>query len=517
MSEVMKMLLAVVFLIVFGFFSFAHANDSKPAGVVSYEVKNGDMLRLISLKHYGTELKAKYLARINGIKNPDMIIEGSVIKIPSITRKAVSRKIRSTDVYRSEIKIEEVAVSMVKENAEEIKLIQVEKEMIITDLTEKNADVSSEKADIASLIEWKADEQKYQLQAAPSEKTDSASVAIPIAEDKSKWAEEKKEPMSESALEFTALDVMPENAPQAKGAEEYMTRDVEHQILFNGMSSKNKVDDMTGGMLDYMAWINTPSLGENFSLGTGVFASTWEDKISNAKISGFMPGVQLGFKYNRHSDNHLMRMVYGKLMVGKEFQSVSQKISPTLVPTTDPMSKIISMESEEAMPAVDVIPTDDAMDSGSNNEAMEMMPIKTGNNFRLGTMLGAHYQLNPKSTLELMNENWFSLGGKASMEMDPAFSLIGSHVYASGDWSWKSGLGPQYEDWSKTWRLHVVPAEITYKEIVTLGVFSDVYLWKKGEMYSGFNSQDLASIGAVLRFNVGAGMYKGHEIKDKQN
>lgn len=520
MSKAMRMVfLLVIFLIGFGSFSFAHADDSNQVRVISYKVKKGDMLRLISLKHYGTELKAKFLARANGIKKPDLIIEGSVIKIPSISKKAVARPVKFHGIYRVKINSTEVAVAK-----EEKDVKAAEAVVIVADLPKNVGESSDKKTDASSLVEQKTDEQNQQLKTAPGEKTVGVSDIIPATEDKSKLAQAENEPMSKSALEFTQDDVMSENVPEAKEAQSCIAHDIsisegmEHQLSFNLMSSRNKSDKMTGGMLDYMAWMNTPSLSENFSLGSGVFASAWEDKTSNARVGVIMPGVQLGFKYNRHTDDHMMRMVFGKLMAGRQFRSVRQKSNPTLIPSSDPMLKMMSMENNESvpgdaeMPVDEVMPPDNAMGS---DEMSQPMPIKSKNNFRLGSMLGIHYQLNPKSTLELMNENWFSLGKKNDMEMDPAFSLIGSHVLTLGDWSWKLGLGPQYEDWSRTWRLHVVPAEITYREVVTLGVFSDLYPWNKGEMYSGFSTRDLTSIGAVLRFNIGTSMHKGHAIKSE--
>jgi hypothetical protein len=142
------------------------------------------------------------------------------------------------------------------------------------------------------------------------------------------------------------------------------------------------------------------------------------------------------------------------------------------------------------------------------------MPLKVANSLKLGSMLEYHYQLSPKSTLELMNENWYSLR-KADMAMDPKFSLVASHVYTDGDWSWRAGVGPQLEE-NGTWRLHIIPAEITYKNMATLGVFGNLYPFNKGEMYSDFSRSNLATIGVNLRFDIGANMHKGHEAKDHE-
>jgi hypothetical protein len=504
MNKVIGMLLwMIVFSIGSGSFSFACANESNQAKTISYKVKKGNMLRLISLKYYGTELKARFLAQANGIKNPDLIITGSTIKIPSINKKGNFRKLKLSrnDFKKNQSKRIEtarkvIAVKAVIENYDAALTKQVS---IVISQPVSIGDVGSKKIDAPSSAEA---EIKEQVPAALSEKENSVSTIVPITEDKSKLAEIAKEPMLKSVLEFTSNDVMPENAPNAREPGSHMhsasnSDALEHQLSINTLYSKNKSDRMVGGMLDYMAWIKTPKLGENYSLGAGVFTSAWEDKISNAHIRGVMPGAQIGLKYNRHTDDHLMRMVYGKLMIGREFQSVNKKVSSVPIVVADPMT------------------TDEAMNLNASVDSMnQAMPINSRNNFRLGSMLGLHYQLNSKSTLELMNENWLSLGEKASMEMDPAFSLIASHVYTSGDWSWRLGIGPQYEDWSKTWRLHVVPAEITYKEMVTLGVFSDLYLWKKREMYSEFNTQDLNSIGAALHFNIGTSMHKGHEVNN---
>lgn len=503
MNKVIGMLLVVVFLIGIDCFSFAHANESDQAAAVLYKVKKGDMLRLISLKYYGTEFKARFLAKANGIKNPDLIIAGSIIRIPTTDSKRNAGKLNYSRNNLKKIQFKEI------ETGKEVSVVEVEKTIVENNGSTQVDNINNGKIEIAYLTEVKAKQQVQEILTTLNDKENSALNIAPIVEDKSKLAEVKEGSVSKSTLEFMADDVMPENSPNAREAESHMhsssnAETLEHQLSLNTMYSKNKSDEMKGGMLDYMAWIKTPKLGENYSLGTGVFTSAWEDKISNARIRGVMPGVQFGLKYNSHTDDHLMRMVYGKLMVGKEFQSVHQKISPAPIVEMDPMV------TDEMMPA------DEAMNSQSSSDSMnQAMPIKAGNNFRLGSMLGIHYQLNPKSTLELMNENWFSLGGSTAMEMDPAFSLIASHVYTSGDWSWRLGIGPQYEDWSRTWRLHVVPAEITYKEVVTLGVFSDLYPWKKGEMYSGFSTQELSSIGAVLRFNVGTSMHKGHEIKSE--
>lgn len=502
MNKLIGMLfLLVVFSIGLGSFSFAHANESNQAVAVSYKVKKGDMLRLISLKYYGTELKARFLAKANGIKNPDLILAGSTIKIPIISKNGSAGKLNYS---RNNLKkIQSKGIEIAKETS----VAKSEKTVIENDGSAQVDGTNNGKIEVTSLTEVKTKQQVQEIPATLHEKENSVSNIDPVVEDKSKLAEVRKEPVSKSTLEFTVDDVMPENAPNAKEAESHMhsasnSDALEHQLSLNTLYSKNKSDQMVGGMLDYMAWVKAPKLGENYSLGAGLFASVWEDKISNARIRGIMPGVQFGLKYNRHTDDHLMRMVYGKLMVGKEFQSVHQKIDVAPIMAADPMTTDAEM------------PADDTMNSEPSSSMNQTMPIKSGNNFRIGSMLGVHYQLNPKSTLELMNENWFSLGGKTAMEMDPAFSLIASHVYTSGDWSWRLGIGPQYEDWSKTWRLHVVPAEITYKEMVTLGVFSDLYPWKKGEMYSGFSTQDLTSIGAVLRFNIGTSMHKGHEAKD---
>ncbi|EKE19332.1 MAG: hypothetical protein ACD_9C00049G0001 [uncultured bacterium] len=504
MNKLIGMLfLLVVFTIGLGSFSFAYANELNQENVVSYKVKKGDMLRLISLKYYGTELKARFLAKANGIKNPDLIFAESTIKIPIINKKGNAGKLNYSRNNLKKIQSKGI------ETVREISIAKSEKTVIKNESSAQVDDAIKEKTETHSLTELKTAQQVQEIPSTLNEKENSVSNIVPTVEDKLKLAEVKKEPVSKSTLEFTADDVMPKNAPETRDAESHVHSAsnfdaLEHQLSLNTFYSKNKSDRMVGGMLDYMAWVKTPKIGENYSLGAGAFTSVWEDKISNAHIRGVMPGVQFGLKYNRHTDDHLMRMVYGKLMVGKEFQSVKQKTILAPAMAADPMT------TDETML------TDDAMNSqpSSDSSMSQAMPIKSGSNFRIGSMLGVHYQLNPKSTLELMNENWFSLGGKTAMEMDPAFSLIASHVYTSGDWSWRLGIGPQYEDWSKTWRLHVVPAEITYKEMVTLGVFSELYPWKKGEMYSGFSTQDLNSIGAVLRFNIGTSMHKGHEAKD---
>jgi len=510
MNKVFGMLLwMIVFSVGCGAFSFAHANELNQTKAVSYKVKKGDMLRLISLKHYGTELKARFLAKANGIKNPDFILAGSTIKIPVVKQIGKAGKLSSLRNNFKKIQSKRIETAKERPTAKSEKTViekddtaQISQDQTLVVQSEQVEDTNNKETETLSSTEIKTQQQVQGNTSELNEKENIVPNQFPIVESKPELAEIKKEPLPGSALEFTADDVMPENAPNAREVESASNSGaVEHQLSLNTMYSKNKSDEMKGGMLDYMAWVRTPKLGENYSLGAGVFASAWEDKISNARIRGVMPGVQIGLKYNRHTDDHLMRMAYGKLMIGKEFQSVRQKTNSAPVTAADPMITDEMAPADEAM----------SLDVGSD-EMNEPMEVKAKNNFRIGSMLGAHWQLNSKSMLELMNENWFSLGGKTSMEMDPAFSLIASHVYTCGDWSWKLGIGPQYEDWSKTWRLHVVPAEITYKETVTLGVFSDLYPWKKGEMYSGFGTQALNSIGAVLRVNIGTSMHNGHEI-----
>ncbi len=498
-------------------YSFADSQNANSVKGMSYEIKKGDMLRKISLKYFGTEKKAIFLARINGIKNPDKIRAGAIIKLGNSTKrigfKILRRKFAPVSGIE-EMKIEErKKVPEIEYDVDRSKIVETKKQNVSAEIA-ANMEIVHADDERSNLFADAADEVEKQEIAIAQIGKDASALDMMVA----KLYQEVKKPIIEPSLEFTSDDVMSENVPELKEAAADIVRSasilsgIENQLSLNGMSSKNRVDEMTGGMLDYMAWSNIPNLGENFSLGVGVFASAWEDKISNARIRAITPGMQLGLKYIDHSEDHLVRMVYGKVMAGKSFRSVSQKSNPVLFSDGDPMLKTISMESEDAMS------TGDLMELNAESEDMnQMTPIKSENYYRLGSMLGAHYQLNQKSTLELMNENWFSLGDKTAMEMDPTFSLIGSHVYTSGNWSLKSGLGPQYEDWSKTWRLHVVPAEIIYKEFISLGFFSDMYPWKKGAMYGGLRSRDLNSIGAALSFNFGKSIHEGHEISSKKD
>lgn len=48
--------------------------------VRTYKIKKGDTLMKLSKKFYGTSSKYKYLAQLNGIKNPNKIYAGDVIR-----------------------------------------------------------------------------------------------------------------------------------------------------------------------------------------------------------------------------------------------------------------------------------------------------------------------------------------------------------------------------------------------------------------------------------------------------
>ena len=50
---------------------------------ISYKIKWGDTLWDISDTYYKNPWRYKYIARYNGIKNPDYIISGTVIIIPA--------------------------------------------------------------------------------------------------------------------------------------------------------------------------------------------------------------------------------------------------------------------------------------------------------------------------------------------------------------------------------------------------------------------------------------------------
>lgn len=311
---------------------------------------------------------------------------------------------------------------------------------------------------------------------------------------------------------------MPEDAPEAR-SESHEGHDApkggpEHQLSLKAEYSANKADKMKSVMLDYMAWAAAPSLNKDSSFGAGAFANIWEDRTANARIRAIMPGAQLAYKYNRHTENHLMRMFNATLMGGYEFQSVKSGFEPVMAGAgadamnADPMQGD-SMNGDPSGPEMNGDP------SGPESSLMaNAMRVKAKNSFKLGAMLEYHYQLTPKSTLELMNVSWYS-PRKADMSMEPSFSLIASHVYSFGDWHWRIGLGPQYEDWTNTWRLHLVPAEIAYKNLATVGVYGNIYPWEKGGMYKDFSRQDLTAIGVNLRFNIGADMHKGHRIKDR--
>ena len=56
--------------------------DSIPRGGVSYKIRWGDTLWDISEAFYRTPWLYPRIARFNNIRNPDLIIAGSTIKVP---------------------------------------------------------------------------------------------------------------------------------------------------------------------------------------------------------------------------------------------------------------------------------------------------------------------------------------------------------------------------------------------------------------------------------------------------
>lgn len=562
MNKLAGVVLLLALLFVCMAFAKADAAESGKSGHFNYMVVKGDNPWKLARKFFGHGTANPAIVDLNRIKDVYRIQIGTVLKIPFVAKivkangKAVSYQLRRQNkssgteirkprqsskaaVQHAEAKpAKTVADHVIEESVvgdkEDLKAgtEKTPRDEKITSDTYKESDPiktsEAPKADSQIAVEHETvttdktstDINKPSKESEPTKTSETPKAGLQTAEIKTEnpaAAETKAEPLkniTKSELDFTDADVMPADAPVAKaGHEDHAQNGIEHQVSLNADYSNNKADKMKGLMLDYNAWLPVPSLGPDSSLGLGALANYWQDNTANERIRGVMPGLQISYKYNRHTDDHLMRMFRATLMGGYEFQNVKSKYqssgSSVSAVSADPMAS--DPMSPDPMPTTDTMAADPMPE---NSSMPDVMSIKAKNSFKIGSMLEYHHQLNPKSTLELMNVNWYALR-KQDMSMDPNFSLTASHVYSFDDWNWRVSLGPQYEGWSDTWRLHVVPAELQYKNWVTVGLYGNLYPWKKGEMYKDFSRHDLSAFGVNLRFSIGADMHQGHYPNDR--
>jgi hypothetical protein len=79
----MKSALNALLLIAFGFSAAAHAAIDKPTEpFISYTVKQGDTLQALSRNLLADPQKWNELARLNGLKNPNVILPGQILDVP---------------------------------------------------------------------------------------------------------------------------------------------------------------------------------------------------------------------------------------------------------------------------------------------------------------------------------------------------------------------------------------------------------------------------------------------------
>lgn len=78
----------IVFFILFICVNFLWAEEMVEEHVVMW----GDTLKKLAEVYYEDESKALYLAKVNNIKNPDMIVKGMVLKIPPTSEKVEYQK-----------------------------------------------------------------------------------------------------------------------------------------------------------------------------------------------------------------------------------------------------------------------------------------------------------------------------------------------------------------------------------------------------------------------------------------
>lgn len=490
-------LVLVIFCFGTGSFPVAEAMERNQKQGVTYKMKKGDTLWKLARKHYGAGGKYVILVKANNIKDPRKIRTGKVINIPNIHDKlGAKKKVAFTGIENGTSKDRNFSAKNSTSN--EITIGSA----ISEGVQPKQEAVGKERDVAAKEIETKKADKSQEEGRLEVRKIDAAASR-----------------QASPALDFTDQDVMlEENILPNSGfidahAHSYgngVVNKVEHAAslgLLGSMYMANKAESMKATAVDYMAWFRIPGLDDRYRIGTGIFTGLWENQAKTGRFRGILPGAQVGFKFNHHDKNHLMRMFQGKLMAGYEFQTFKPKsISPT-----SKMSEMADasmdaggeLKNDGMQPAETVLPVDSMGDG---------MKVGAVDSAKLGMMLEYHHELGPNSMLGLMSESWLS-SRKIDMAMDPGFSLSAYHTYKFGDWTWKAGIGPEYENWSRTWRLKIAPAEIGYKDWLAAGVFTNIYPWRRGDMYQDFSARDLDTLGAYVRFSLGGDMHKGHEIK----
>lgn len=78
--------------------------DDKPTSSGTYTVKKGDTLSEIAAK-YGTTVDA--LVKLNGIKNPNLIITGQVLKLPGSSSNSGNSGVGASTAYKAQVTAED--------------------------------------------------------------------------------------------------------------------------------------------------------------------------------------------------------------------------------------------------------------------------------------------------------------------------------------------------------------------------------------------------------------------------